>query len=67
MAGDLRLDTVKGWIQQAAVGKPWREWVQEFRAGHGDWFELGEIRGESYGDPRRAFMAAVLDYYLRDA
>jgi hypothetical protein len=67
MAGDLRnLETIKAWIEQTAAGKPWSEWVREFRENHGDWLAPGESIGEAYADPRRAFLALMLDYYLRE-
>lgn len=68
MVADLRLDTAKAWIEQAAIGKAWGEWVLEFRDKHrDDWLNPGGISEDSYDNPRKAFIALVLDYYLRDA
>jgi hypothetical protein len=64
--GELRLDTVKTWVRQAAGERPWAEWVKEFREARRDWLDPGAINGERWAEPRRAFLALALDYYLPD-
>jgi len=66
--GELRPELVKNWIQQAIAAKPLAESLAAFRAAHAaDWLDHGAVDGERFADPRRAFMALALGYYLRDA
>ena len=70
--GKLVAREVSNWIEQAAAGKPWQQWVDECRQQHPGWFEP-ELNPENpeadefakrYAKPRQAFIAWVLDHYL---
>jgi hypothetical protein len=66
--GDLELRSIEGLIIEAvkASGNSFSEHAKTFRAEHADLFEIVmDDTGQDYADPRKAFIALVLDYYLK--
>ena len=66
--GDLELRPIEGLIIEAvkASGNSFSEHAKTFRAEHADLFEIVmDDTGQDYADPRKAFIALVLDYYLK--
>nr|VFK26111.1 MAG: Tubulin like [Candidatus Kentron sp. MB] len=64
--GTLESNRVRDWINAAlkASGQSLDATVQAFRAENPTLFEH-EMAGGEYADPRKAFLALILDYYLQ--